>query len=80
MFPNVDPEQLRQAQIVGSKINCAVRIQYDKDTIQIMFHAVEPDAKTFIVRLLEQFGLSLAEQLSTFFAIKGEILETGKKK
>ena len=79
MVMGVDPAKMAQMQEVSQFINAVVTIDYKENTLNIVFSSDNPAAKELIPQLLDQFGNALATQLSSFFAIKGEIIEKGKE-
>ncbi len=66
-------------QEVSKFIKGVIRVDYNNNTMQITFSSDMPNAQALIPNLLDQFSTALATQLSSFFAIKGEIIEVGKK-
>lgn len=73
-------DQMQKAQSVGSKVFCDVVIDYEAGTINMKFTSDDPAGKQFIPNFMSNFGTTLCTQMSSFFAIKGRILEKNKKK
>lgn len=74
----VDPQKMAVMQKVSQHINGVIRIDYAAKTVLLSFSSVDPEAVVLIPELLSQFSGALAQQLSAFFAIKGEIIEVNK--
>ena len=75
----LDPKQVAAMQEVSKFIKAIVRVDYNENMMQITFSSDMPSAQAILPNLLDQFSNALATQLSSFFAIKGEIVEIGKK-
>ena len=75
----LDPKQMAAMQEVSKFIKGVIRVDYNDNTMQIAFSSDMPNAAALIPNLLDQFSTALATQLSSFFSIKGEIIEIGKK-
>ena len=75
----LDPKQMAAMQEVSKFISGVIRVNYNDNTMQIEFSSDLQNAQALIPNLLDQFSTALATQLSSFFAIKGEIIEIGKK-
>ncbi len=75
----LDPKQMAAMQEVSKFIKGVIRVDYNDNTMQVAFSSEMPNAAALIPNLLDQFSTALATQLSSFFAIKGEIIEIGKK-
>lgn len=80
VFPGmgVDPQKLAQMQRVSQYIDGLIRVDYKEQTVSIKLSSGVPDAKALIPQLLSQFSEALAQQLSAFFAVKGEIVEVNR--
>lgn len=74
----VDPAKMAEMQKVSQHINGKIRVDYADKTITIGLSSVMPEAAVLIPDMLSQFAGALATQLSSFFAIKGEIVEVNK--
>lgn len=74
----VDPEKMAQMQKTSQHINGKIRIDYKANAVTIELSSIVPEAAAIIPDLLDQFSGALAQQLSAFFAIKGEIIEVNK--
>ncbi len=79
MVLGVNPQQLMEMQKVSKDIKGVIKINFKENTVQLFLSSDVPDAQALIPQLLEQFSGALAQQLSSFFAIKGELIETGKE-
>jgi len=79
MMPGVDPQKLAQVQQVSQYIKGEIVIDYNDGTVTIKMLSDNQQAVQMIPGLLGQFAEGLAVQLQSFFAIKGEIIEVGKK-
>ncbi len=75
----VDPKQMAAMQEVSKFIKGTIRVNYNDNTMQVAFSSEMPNAAALIPNLLDQFSTALAQQLSSFFSIQGEIIEVGKK-
>lgn len=74
----VDPEKMAQMQAVSQHINGLIRVDYKAQSVTITMSSSQPEAVALIPELLSQLAGSLAQQFSSFFAIKGEIIEVNK--
>ena len=79
MIMPIDPTTLAKAQQVGQHIESEIRIVYPENKVVISFSSDVGESEAFIPGLMEQFADALAAQLSSFFAIRGEIVEEGKQ-
>lgn len=78
MMPTVDPQQLAKVQAVSKDISAKIVVNYKEYTVLLSMKSDVAEAKQLIPPLLEQFSNALATQLSSFFTIKGEMVEVGK--
>lgn len=78
MVMGVDPQKLAAMQSVSKFIKALVRIDYKESSLSIILSSDVPEAAALIPQLLEQFSGALAQQLASFFAIEGEIVEVNK--
>lgn len=74
----VDPVRLAQTQEVTKNITGVIILDYKESSATITFAATDEAAKKALPELLETFTKALAQQLSSFFAIKGKIVERNK--
>lgn len=74
----IDPRQLAQVQEVSKHIKAEIRADYKESTVQFSLSSEVPEAQALIPNLIEQFVSALSQQLSSVFAIKGEIVEVSK--
>ena len=78
MVFGVDPKKLAAMQKVSKFIKAAIKIDYIENKVELAFSSENPEASKLIASLLDQFSGGLAQQLSAFFAIEGELTEVGK--
>lgn len=74
----VTPQQQAEMQKVSQHIKGEIRIDYTACTVNVKLTSNNADAVAIIPILVEQLGQALAQQLSAFFAITGEIVEVNK--
>ncbi len=74
----VDPAQLAAVQKVSKYIKGKIRIDYNEKSVSVSLSSDVQEAIDLLPELVGQLGTALATQLSSFFAIKGEIVEVGK--
>ena len=79
MLENVDKEKMAEVQQTSSKINAEIRIMHEEHEIRLRLVPATPDSLSFVKTFLPQFAQTMASQLSAFFAIRGEIINVGKK-
>jgi len=77
MLGGLNPEQMAKVQAVSGKIKAGIKVDYYNNTFALGLSSEDPEAAALIPNLIKQFSEALAQQLSTFFQIKGEIVETG---
>lgn len=73
MFRGIDPQKLARTQEVTRNITGIMTIR--GNTVLLELKSDDDAAKQAIPALLSSFAESLAEQLSTFFAIRGKIVK-----
>ena len=80
MMPQINPEQMKQVQAVSSGIHAKMVRDYKDNsvTLQLSVPSGNKQAITLSNKILNQFTDMLATQLSSFFAIKGEIIDRNK--
>ncbi len=78
MVFGVDPRKLAAMQKVSKFIKAEIKVDYVEKRVELAFSSKDPEAVKLLDSLLEQFSGGLAQQLSAFFAIEGEITEVGK--
>lgn len=74
----VDPQKLAEIQTVSKDVRAEIRIDYGENAVRLFFSSETPGGQALIPQLLDQFSTALASQLSSFFAISGEIIEVGR--
>jgi len=79
MMPGIDPQKLAEVQQFSQYIKAEIVINYNDSTVTIKMSSDNLQAAQMVPGLLSQFAEGLAAQLQSFFAIKGEIIEVGKK-
>jgi len=79
MMPGIDPQQLLEAQKMGKHVKAVIRTNYSDYTVHLTFSSEISGMDEFLRQLTGQLSDALAAQLSSFFAIKGEIIEVGKE-
>jgi len=78
MVFGVDPTKVAAMQKVSKFINAEIKVDYVEKKVELAFSSKNPEAVKLINSLLDQFSGGLAQQLSAFFSIQGEITEVGK--
>jgi len=79
-MPGVDPQELARAQEYGQHMHADIRVDYKTYTVEMKFSSNISGMDQFVRDFLQQFSLGLANQLQSYFAIKGKITELGKAK
>jgi len=74
----VDPVKLAQTQEVTKNITGTIVVDYKESSALITFATTDKAAKEALPDLLQTFTNALAQQLGSFFAIKGKIIERNK--
>lgn len=74
----VDPAKMAEMQKISQHIDGVIRIDYAARSVTLTLSSVVPEAVALLPDLVSQLGGALAQQLSAFFAIKGEIVEVNK--
>jgi len=74
----VDPAKMAEMQKISQHINGVIRVDYEAKMVTLTLSSVVPEASALLPELVGQLGGALAQQLSAFFAIKGEIIEVNK--
>lgn len=78
MTGSIDPKKMAEVQQTSSKINAEVRILHKEHEIHLKLTPTTPESVAFVKTFLPQFAETMANQLSAFFGIKGEIIDVGK--
>jgi len=79
MLGGMDPKKMAEVQQTSSKINAEVRILHKEHEIHLKLIPTDPGSLNFVSTFLPQFAETMANQLSSFFSIKGEIIDVGKE-
>lgn len=80
MMPlGVDPAKLAEVQQVSRHVKAEIVADYNENTVSIKLSSENPQAALIVPDLVRQFAEGLATQLKTYFDIKGELIEIGKK-
>lgn len=80
MAMNLDPKEMAKVQQVSSKINAEIKVIYPTHEIRLKLTPTTKESEAFIQRFIPQFAEMTATQLSTFFGIRGDIVDVGKPK
>jgi len=78
MLGQIDPKKMATMQELSKHIDGKIIIDYVAGTVNVELSSSKPEAVAIIPMLVGQFGEALAQQLSAFFAIQGEIIERNK--
>lgn len=78
MVMGIDPQRMKEVQQTSGKINAEIRILHKEHEIHLKLTPTTPESLAFVKRFLPQFAETVANQLSAFFSIKGEIVDVGK--
>lgn len=80
MLPGMglDPVKMAAMQDVSQHIKGVITIDYEEKSVKLVLSSAVPEAAEIIPDLVDQLGGALAQQLTSFFAIKGEITEVNK--
>lgn len=80
MMPiGVDPAKLAAVQQVSRYVKAEIVADYNENTVNIKLSSDNPQAALIVPDLIRQFAEGLAIQLKSYFDIKGELIEVGKK-
>ena len=79
MFPQMDPEKMKEIHTISGQIRGEIRIDHRENSINMAFKTENPDAKKMLQKLVPQFAGAMAHQLGAFFNIKGEIIDVNKE-
>lgn len=74
----IDPKKLAEVQAVSKDIKGKIVVDFEENKIALHLLADTPEAQAMVHPLLNQFANALAQQLSAFFAIAGEIEQVGE--
>ncbi len=77
MTMGVDPQKLMQVQGTTRFIKAEIRVDISSSRISLTMESENEEARAVIPKLLNQMATALATQLSTYFAIQGEIIDVG---
>jgi hypothetical protein len=80
MVMNIDPKEMAKVQQVSNKINAEIKVIYPTHEIHIKLTPTTKESTAFVERFVPQFAEMTATQLSTFFGIRGDIVDVGKAK
>lgn len=78
MLGGLDPRRLAKIQSATKGIVGVITIDYADGTILLKLSPTNDAAKSALPSLMESFSQALAQQLNTFFAISGKIIERNK--
>lgn len=74
----VDPAKIAAMQEISKYISGVIRVDYAEKSVSLTLSATHPEAVAILPDLVGQLSVALATQLSSYFAIKGEIVEVNK--
>jgi hypothetical protein len=77
MVLGVDPQKMAQIQAVCQNIKAVIKVDQKLNQVVLTLSTDDQAASAMIPTLLTSFSDGLAVQLSSYFAIKGEIIEVG---
>jgi len=76
MLPiGLDPQKLLEVQRITQFITGSIEVDAEAGKIELILTTDNPEAALVIPSLVSQFADQLATQLSSFFMIKGGIIE-----
>lgn len=78
MFGNLDPQKMAEVQQVSGQINAELRIVHDEHEIRVKLIPTSPESLNFVKKFVPGFAETIAQQLSSFFNIRGEIIDVNK--
>lgn len=78
MFPKLDPVGMAKVKKVSEKISAVITVDHAANSLNIALSSDDPDAQKLVPNLIKQFSNIFAVQLSTFFGIKGKIIDKNK--
>ena len=78
MVMPVNPEQLAAVQKVSHHIKGKITIDHAAPSVLVELSTNNEEAKLLLPQLIAQLGDALAVQLTSYFAIDGEIVEKNK--
>jgi len=79
MMPSINPQDLQKVQEFSKHITGEIRVDYSDCSVKLTLKTNNEQSKIIIPNLLSQFSENLATQMSSFFAIDGEIVEVNKE-
>lgn len=80
MMPiGVDPAKLAAVQQISRHVKAEIVADYNENVVSVKLSSENPQAALIVPDLIRQFAEGLAIQLKTYFDIKGELIEVGKK-
>lgn len=80
MLGGVDPKRLAMVQDLAKGVSAEIEVDYAKKSMKLVFSTTDEKANAVVDYLVEQFPENMAKQLSSFFGIRGEIVEINKPK
>lgn len=78
-MPGIDKEKAERVKKVSSTVNAELRILHKEHELRLKLIPTTPESEKFVSNFLPNFAETMAAQLSTFFNIKGEIIDVGKE-
>ncbi len=79
MFGNMDPEQMARVRETSAQVTAQIKIDHKEHEIHLKLIPTTPETFNFVSKFIPGFAETIATQLSSFFNIKGEIIDVGKK-
>lgn len=73
-----NPQQQAQVRSISSKITAKITFDHSNSDILIALRSDDPAAQAMIPRIQDQFMTIFTSQLSSFFGIKGSIVDINK--
>ncbi len=74
----VNPEHLKAVQAVSHHIKGKITIDHGAPSVLVVLSTENEEAKLLLPNLVAQLGDALAVQLTTYFAIDGEIVNKNR--
>ena len=78
MVMPVNQEHLAAVQKVSHHIKGKITIDHAEASVHVALSSDDEEAKALLPQLISQLGDALAIQLTTYFAIEGEIVDKDK--
>lgn len=79
VMPPVDKQKMEEVKKTSTAISAEIRVDHEKHEISLKLTPTTPDSFNLVKRFIPNFADTMAAQLSTFFGIRGRIIDIGKK-